>query len=126
MRSRGDALVSYWRILQHDTMDRRQFLVTGFGAMVGVAVFPVSLRAQSGRVTVLAANGTNVVSFRSGDALVLVDGAAPELARSVTVFNTHYHPENTAANEQLRAAGADIIAHVNTKLWMSTPIWIPA
>jgi glyoxylase-like metal-dependent hydrolase (beta-lactamase superfamily II) len=117
-------------------MDRRQFLVAGFGA----ALVPRAVRAQSlsavasakAEVSVLANGGTNVVALRTGDGLVLVDGAAPELlrsaeaSRSINLFNTHYHLDNTAANEQLRAAGAEIIAHVNTKLWMSTPIWMPA
>jgi len=43
-----------------------------------------------------------------------------------TVFNTHYHPENTGANEVLRQGGATIVAHENTRLWMATPVWNPA
>jgi glyoxylase-like metal-dependent hydrolase (beta-lactamase superfamily II) len=43
-----------------------------------------------------------------------------------TVFNTHWHTENTGANETLRQAGATIVAHENTRLWMATPVWIPA
>ena len=38
-----------------------------------------------------------------------------------TVFNTHFHPENTGGNEPLRQAGATIVAHENTRLWMATP-----
>jgi glyoxylase-like metal-dependent hydrolase (beta-lactamase superfamily II) len=68
-----------------------------------------------------------------------VGGGAPDLvdplmrsirqlssSRVSTVFNTHYHSQNTGANEALRAAGATIVAHENTRLWMATPIWIPA
>jgi glyoxylase-like metal-dependent hydrolase (beta-lactamase superfamily II) len=47
-------------------------------------------------------------------------------ARVATVFNTHWHPENTGANERLGQAGAAIVAHANARLWMATPIWIPA
>src|SRR5204862_7550656 len=43
-----------------------------------------------------------------------------------TLFNTHYHLENTGANEPLTKAGARIVAHQSTKEWMSTPYWIPA
>jgi len=43
-----------------------------------------------------------------------------------TLFNTHWHLENTAANSALRQAGATIVAHENTRLWMSTPTWMPA
>ena len=42
------------------------------------------------------------------------------------MFNTHWHPENTGANDILRQGGATIVAHENTRLWMATPVWIPA
>jgi glyoxylase-like metal-dependent hydrolase (beta-lactamase superfamily II) len=42
-----------------------------------------------------------------------------------TVFNTHWHLENTASNSALRQAGATIVAHENTRLWMATPTWMP-
>ena len=47
-------------------------------------------------------------------------------AASITVFNTHFHAEHTGANERLREAGATIVAHENTRLWMATPTWLPA
>jgi len=46
--------------------------------------------------------------------------------RVTTVFNTHWHLENTGANEALRQSGATIVAHENTRLWMSVPTWMPA
>ena len=70
--------------------------------------------------------------------LVIVDSGTPQLItqlmgslralspRTTTVFNTHWHPENTGANEVLGLSGATIIAHENTRLWMATPTWIPA
>ena len=36
------------------------------------------------------------------------------------LFNTHWHLENTGSNDTLGKAGAKIIAHENTKLWMTT------
>jgi len=45
--------------------------------------------------------------------------------RADVVFNTHWHTENTGANDVLRQSGATIIAHENTRLWMATPIWLP-
>jgi glyoxylase-like metal-dependent hydrolase (beta-lactamase superfamily II) len=71
---------------------------------------------------------------------VLVDSGAPDRIDALiaelkalsgggsvrTVFNTHYHPENTGANEVLRQGGATIVAHENTRLWMATPVWNPA
>ena len=46
--------------------------------------------------------------------------------RVQTVFNTHYHLENTGGNETLGQAGAKIIAHESTREWMATPHWVPA
>jgi glyoxylase-like metal-dependent hydrolase (beta-lactamase superfamily II) len=71
---------------------------------------------------------------------VVVDSGAPELAeqligslrqlsdggRVTRAFNTHWHPENTGANEALHQAGATIVAHEKTRLWMATPVWVPA
>jgi glyoxylase-like metal-dependent hydrolase (beta-lactamase superfamily II) len=39
-----------------------------------------------------------------------------------TVFNTHWHWDHTGANEVLHKAGANIIAHENTRLWLGTEI----
>jgi len=38
------------------------------------------------------------------------------------LFNTHWHLESTGSNDALGKAGARIIAHENTKLWMGTDI----
>jgi len=84
--------------------------------------------------------GTNVLALSTPDGLVLVDSGAPDRSDALiaglkslsggagvrTVFNTHYHPENTGANEVLRQGGATIVAHENTRLWMATPVWNPA
>ena len=39
-----------------------------------------------------------------------------------TLFNTHWHPEQTGLNEALGKAGKTIISHENTRLWLSTDI----
>ena len=39
-----------------------------------------------------------------------------------TVINTHYHPESTGGNDAMAKAGAKIVSHVNTKLWMTQEI----
>ncbi len=84
--------------------------------------------------------GTNVLALSTPDGLVVVDSGAPKFTlvltsllrqlpmsgRVQTAFNTHWHPENTDANETLRAGGATIVAHENTRLWMATPTWMPA
>ena len=70
------------------------------------------------------------------DGVLLVDGGSPEHSadflkvvaeqsggRKVqTLFNTHWHLESTGSNDALGKAGATIIAHENTKLWMGTDI----
>ena len=42
-----------------------------------------------------------------------------------TIFNTHWHPEHTGSNELLGKAGKTIIAHENTRLWLSTDVTWP-
>jgi glyoxylase-like metal-dependent hydrolase (beta-lactamase superfamily II) len=100
---------------------------------------PGLLRGQVGQLTVLDAGGANVVAFSTGDSLILVDSGAPKSGDSLqaalknfapnakvnTLFNTHYHLDQTGNNETFAAAGAKIIAHERTKQWMSTDYWIP-
>ena len=42
-----------------------------------------------------------------------------------TIFNTHWHPEQTGSNERLGEAGKTIIAHENTRLWLATDVTWP-
>jgi len=70
---------------------------------------------------------------------VMVDGGlaqnAGELAQAVaalpnsgpvrTLFNTHWHPEQTGSNERLGLAGVTIIAQENTRLWLQQNITWP-
>jgi glyoxylase-like metal-dependent hydrolase (beta-lactamase superfamily II) len=100
-------------------------------------VLPRFVAAQQITETVALLTGarTNVLALNSSDGLILVDSGAPEFSsvlmsqltgRVRTVFNTHYHLENTGANEALSQAGAAIIAHEVTREWMSVPYWVPA
>jgi cyclase len=80
--------------------------------------------------------GGNVIGLRGGDGLLLVDGGLAQhskaLMRAVQetqgnapvlyLLNTHWHVDHTGSNELLGAAGAKIIAHENTKLWMEQEI----
>jgi glyoxylase-like metal-dependent hydrolase (beta-lactamase superfamily II) len=80
-----------------------------------------------------------VLAFSTGDGLVLVDSGAPKsgdkvlgalkslagAAKVQTLFNTHYHLDQTGNNEAFSAAGAKIIAHERTRQWMSTDYWVP-
>ena len=53
-------------------------------------------------------------------------GRRPARRRPVhTLFNTHWHPEQTGSNERLGKAGKTIIAHENTRLWLTTDVTWP-
>jgi glyoxylase-like metal-dependent hydrolase (beta-lactamase superfamily II) len=81
----------------------------------------------------------NVLVHVDAEGVVLVDGAsaagAGALAAAVgrlaggrpvhTLFNTHWHPEQTGSNERLGTAGRRIIAHENTRLWLTTDVTWP-
>jgi glyoxylase-like metal-dependent hydrolase (beta-lactamase superfamily II) len=43
-----------------------------------------------------------------------------------TLFNTHYHAEQTGGNALFGATGADIHAHVITRQWLATDYYLPA
>src|SRR5580658_3039309 len=86
------------------------------------------------KLAVVDGGGVNVLAFSTGDGLVLVDSGAPKSgdqlmaalkkvaagAKVQTLFNTHYHIDQTANNEVFAAAGARIVAHLRTREWMST------
>lgn len=126
-------------------LDRRELLLGAVGGLLGGMVVPRRAAAQQPRVALtdrlwLVTTGrTNVLALTTPEGLVVVDSAEPDFSdlligqlkqlpggRVSTVFNTHWHPENTGANEALRQGGAAIIAHENTRLWMATPTWIPS
>ena len=81
----------------------------------------------------------NVVMQTSTDGVLLVDGGSangadrlmnfiskvPGGGRVHSLFNTHWHPEQTGLNERLGKAGATIIAHENTRLWLTQNITWP-
>jgi cyclase len=80
------------------------------------------------KLTVLDAGGTNVIAFSAADGVVLVDSGPPKssvLGKAKTLFNTHYHIDQTGNNEAYAAAGAKIVAHARTLEWMSTDYWVP-
>jgi glyoxylase-like metal-dependent hydrolase (beta-lactamase superfamily II) len=88
------------------------------------------------KLSIIDGGGANVVAFSTGDGFVLVDSGAPKSgdrviaalgpnARVHTLFNTHYHLDQTGNNELFAAAGAKIIAHRHTRQWMSTDYWVP-
>lgn len=112
--------------------------------MAGLTLYAVPrvLKAQqrlADKLTVLDGGGANVLAFNAGDGLVLVDSGAPKSdakltaalntfasgAKVQTLFNTHYHLDQTGNNEIFANAGAKIVAHQRTREWMSTDFWVP-
>lgn len=91
------------------------------------------------RFLTIDGGGSNVLCVDTGGGLVLVDSGAPKSgdrvmgaiksfggdAKIETVFNTHYHIDQTGNNEVFAASGAKIIAHEHTRKWMSTDYWVP-
>ena len=128
-------------------VDRRELLR---GALAGAFTMwaPSRMRAQqtaggvrrlTEKLAVVDGGGSNVLAFAAGDELFLVDSGAPksgeqvmaalknvaDAARVRTLFNTHYHADQTGNNELFAASGAKIIAHERTRQWMSSDYWAP-
>lgn len=80
--------------------------------------------------------GGNVVVHEGPDSVVLIDGGSPEHSTALltaiadrfdnkpvaALVNTHWHLEQTGSNDTLGADGVPIIAHENTRRWMTTRI----
>jgi glyoxylase-like metal-dependent hydrolase (beta-lactamase superfamily II) len=61
---------------------------------------------------------------RSADLLSLIRNEL-QISRIDTLFNSCWHPDRTGANEALGAAGTRIMAHENTRLWLSRDVTRP-
>jgi cyclase len=128
-------------------MDRRSFLTRVVpAAALGVAAVraPSALAKNAALVTqplaenltLISGAGGNVTLLRSADGVLLVDGGArahsAQLLKAVreiagtarvhTLFNTHWHADQTGSNATLGAGGTRIIAHENTRLWLGTDV----
>src|SRR5215813_6583632 len=98
------------------------------------------VRRLTDKMSVVDGGGSNVLACSTTEGLVLVDGGAPKSGDQVmaalkgvapgakvqTLFNTHYHTDQTGNNEVFSAAGAKIIAHKHTLEWMSSDHWVTA
>src|SRR5262249_12931182 len=129
-------------IVRHMKCDRRVFLkaaactlaaspLRGFGQAVNVGITKTPL---GDNVALFTGAGANVVALNSPAGVVLVDGGTSEHSSALlqavsgrvhTLFNTCWFPEQTGSNLTLGKAGATIIAHENTRLWMTTDITRP-
>ena len=133
---------------------RRQLIKAALGGAAGLALAGRAARllAQAAPAT---ASGTerladdlfviripgeaNIVAHASSAGVLLVDGGSARATDAVmksvaslpgggqvhTLFNTHWHPEQTGLNETIGKAGKTIIAHENTRLWLATDVTWP-
>jgi cyclase len=122
---------------------RRTFLKA---AAAGVAA-PYAF-AQNAKITttklddgiyLLGGAGCNIIVRTAADGVLMIDGGLAQNAAAVaqavaslpnsgpvrTLFNTHWHPEQTGSNLTLGTAGVTIIAHENTRLWLTQNITWP-
>lgn len=136
------------------SLTRRRMLAAAIGGAAGFslglpsrfgaaraqdAAGTIGVQRLSDSLHVLTAGPVNVVAQSGPDGVVLVDGASAEASDALlaavatlpaggpvrTLFNTHWHAEQTGSNEALGRAGAAIIAQENTRLWLTTDITYP-
>jgi cyclase len=128
-------------------MDRRHFICQGLpAATLGLSTLrgaraaeatPLALVPLADGLSVVTGGGGNVTLFESAEGVLLVDGGSPERSAEVlklvkahtgttrvhTLFNTHWHWDQTGSNRTLGPTGTRIIAHENTRLWLGTEIF---
>jgi glyoxylase-like metal-dependent hydrolase (beta-lactamase superfamily II) len=90
-----------------------------------------------GGLILLQGAGCNVIAMRGDDGALLIDGGlaanADALLRAVydatgndrihTLINTHWHPEQTGANEAVGRSGGVIFAHEKTRMYLSNSVY---
>jgi len=130
--------------------NRRLFLATVTGGVAGLSLSRVALGQQAppalasvklaDNLVEITGAGANSVVVIGSDGLLMVDGGLPDRSAGLlkrvaeegrgmpvqALFNTHWHLDHTGSNEALGRAGAKIIAHENTKHWLSTRVYVEA
>jgi cyclase len=127
-------------------IDRRTLLRSALGATVAAAaprIFAapaIDVTRLGDNLALLAGAGDNVLALTTSDGTVLVDsGAAAATADLLgaigklpggthirTLFNTHWHHDQTGGNETIGRAGATIVAHEKTRQRLAIGYYLPA
>jgi len=101
-------------------------------ASAETAATPLAVTKLTDTFLLITGAGANVLAVLGPDGVLMVDGGAPEHSADVlkliadqsggkpvqVLFNTCWDTDHTGSNETLGKAGAKIIAHENTKLWL--------
>jgi len=129
--------------------NRRDFLRAVIGGAAGMSFAysafgqaappPITATKLSADLALLAGDGGNVAIVIAPDGLMMIDGGLPnrvaELQKAIAeldshkvqvLFNTHWHFDHTGSNETMGASGVKIIAHENTKKWLSQKVTLEA
>jgi glyoxylase-like metal-dependent hydrolase (beta-lactamase superfamily II) len=141
-------------LVNHGSQTRRQILKGAIAGAAGLVLgsplrslaaaaqstaAPGTIRLSSDLFVITIPGEANVVAHTSAAGVLLVDGcstaASDALMKVVaglpgggavhTLFNTHWHPEQTGSNEALGKAGKTIVAQENTRLWLTTDVTWP-
>jgi glyoxylase-like metal-dependent hydrolase (beta-lactamase superfamily II) len=91
-------------------------------------LFVVTIPGETNVVAHIGPGGVLIVDGASAgatDALMNAIAGLPGAGPVHTIINTHWHAEQTGANELLGKAGRTIIAHENTRLWLATDVTWP-
>ena len=105
-------------------------------AKTAVAQTALSATKIASNIQIISGTGSNALLFVGADGCLMVDSGNQERSAEMvkvvaqlsggkpvrTLFNTHWHPESTGGNDALAQAGAKILAHENTRLWMTTDV----
>jgi glyoxylase-like metal-dependent hydrolase (beta-lactamase superfamily II) len=121
-------------------LSRRRFLQLAGAALVVQSSPKISTTDLGGGLTLFQGAGCNVIALRGKDGALMgalmIDGGlavnADALVKAVkertgstrihTLINTHWHPEQTGANEAAGRDGAVIFAHEKTKMYLSNTV----
>jgi glyoxylase-like metal-dependent hydrolase (beta-lactamase superfamily II) len=124
---------------------RRTFLYTGLAALVEAGLVEAGrLQAQTritttdlGGATLLQGAGCNVIALSGPEGALMIDGGLKANAEALlaavnsatkgnrihTLINTHWHPDQTGANEAVGKNGGVIFAHEKTKTMVSNTVY---
>ncbi len=147
LSTRQAAVRNDQRVSRLGWLSRRRFLHAGGAALAGALMpsYSASARQDSpristtdlGGVTLLQGAGCNVIAMSGRDGALMIDGglaanadallaavwSATGNSRVHTLINTHWHPEQTGANEAVGLSGGVIFAHEKTRMYLSNAVY---